>query len=135
MAQIPYRYRLIILAIVDVIVLALVTVYGFATHGTLQTAGQRLPATLLPVIIGWFLVAPFLGAYNLGHMQHWSQLWRPTYAMVLAAPLAAVLRGLALTLPIIPIFVVVLGGISALAILAWRAVYKLLFLRAREVHG
>ena len=43
MAQIPYRYRLIILAIVDVIVLALVTVYGFATHGTLQTAGQRLP--------------------------------------------------------------------------------------------
>ena len=90
MAQIPDRYRLVILAIVDVIVLALVTVYGFATHGTLQTAGQRLPATLLPVIIGWFVVAPFLGAYDLGQMQHWSQLWRPTYAMVLAAPLAAV---------------------------------------------
>ena len=57
------------------------------------------------------------------------QLWRPFWAMVLAAPLASWLRGVWLNAPIMPIFVLVLGGFSALGILAWRAVYALIFSR------
>ena len=51
------------------------------------------------------------------------QLWRPVLAMVFAAPLAAVLRGLILNAPIIPIFAVVLAGTSAFAMLVWRWLY------------
>jgi len=45
--------------------------------------------------------------------------------MVLAGPMVGWLRGVWLGQVILPIFVVVLGGISALAILAWRAIFWL----------
>jgi hypothetical protein len=50
--------------------------------------------------------------------------------MVLAGPLAAWMRGVLLgNAPILPVFVVVLGGVSALALLAWRALYCFTFAR------
>jgi hypothetical protein len=44
--------------------------------------------------------------------------------MLFAAPLAALLRGLLLNAPIIPIFAVVLGATSAFGMLVWRGVYS-----------
>jgi len=118
-----------VLIIGDVITLAVVTVFGFATHGTLGTAGERLFITFVPLALAWAAVAPFLGAYDPGRALDARQLWRPFWAMVLAAPLASWLRGVWLNAPIMPIFVLVLGGFSALAILAWRVVYVLIFSR------
>jgi hypothetical protein len=46
--------------------------------------------------------------------------------MVLAAPLAAFLRAALLNGTVIPIFVVALGGVSALSLAAWRVVWALL---------
>jgi hypothetical protein len=43
--------------------------------------------------------------------------------MIFAAPLAAILRGLILNAPIIPIFVVVLAAISAFGMVLWRGIY------------
>ena len=123
------KTQISILVIGDIIAIALVTGFGFATHGTLGSAGLRLLTTFIPLLIAWFAVAPFLGAYDPQHTLKPSQLWRPFWAMVVAAPLAAWLRGAWLNAPILPVFVLVLGGFSCLGILAWRAVYTLIFSR------
>jgi len=113
----------------DVIVVALVTIFGFATHGRLESGANRMATTFLPVLAAWLCVAPFFGVYEVGVARQPRLLWRPFYAMVIAAPLAGWLRGLWLGQPIIPLFVFVLGGISSLAVLAWRAIYCFIALR------
>lgn len=113
----------------DLLVLLLVTVFGFATHGELGTAGLRMLTTFVPLVVAWGLVAPHLGAFDLEKSSQPGQLWRPFWAMVLAGPWAAWLRGVLLNAPILPIFVVVLGGICALALLAWRALYWAFYAR------
>jgi len=126
---------LTLLIIGDVITLILVTVFGFSTHGELSTAGTRIFATLIPLLLAWFLAAPAIGAYNINWAVDLRQLWRPFWAMVLAGPLAAWMRGMWLGAPIIPIFVLVLGGISALAILTWRIIFWLLISQRKRAHG
>jgi hypothetical protein len=123
------RSQISILIIGDLITLALITGFGFATHGTLGSAGFRILTTFTPLLIAWVAVAPFLGAYDPERALDARQLWRPFWAMVIAAPLAAWLRGVWLNAPILWIFVLVLGGFSSLGILAWRAVYALVMAR------
>jgi hypothetical protein len=136
---VPRKAQISILIIGDVITLALVTGFGFATHGTLGTAGSRMLATFVPLLVAWAAVAPFLGAYAPERARQAPQLWRPFWAMVLAAPLAAWLRAVWLNAPILWLFVLVLGGFSALGILAWRALYLLAFARrfnaSKVAHG
>lgn len=115
----------------DAITLALVTLAGFATHNELGSAGFRMLTTFIPLLVAWLLLAPHLMVYNPRCYNNPAQLWRPFWAMVLAAPLAGWLRGFWLNAPIIPIFVLVLGGISSLALLAWRSLYWLVFARGR----
>jgi hypothetical protein len=115
----------------DFITLALVTLAGFATHNELGTAGFRLLTTFIPLLLAWLLVAPHLRAFDPGYFSQPAQLWRPFWAMVLAAPLAGWMRGVWLNAPVQPIFVLVLGGISSLALLAWRSIYWLLLTRGR----
>ena len=124
-----------ILLIGDILTVALVTVIGFATHDELGTAGWRMMTTFIPVLIAWGLVAPFLGAYDLQRVAQAHQLWRPFWAAVLAAPMAGWIRGIWLGQVILPIFVFVLGGVSALAILAWRTLFWIIFFRRRTSHG
>ena len=129
MLQDPDQRRRAILLAGDILVLAVVTAVGFASHGTLGSAGSRMLTTFLPILAAWFMAAPFLGAYDPQRAADWHQLWRPFWAMVLAGPMAALLRGFWLNSPILPVFVVVLGGISALSILGWRLIYALLAAR------
>ena len=114
----------------DLLVLALVTLFGFATHQEAGAGGTRMLTTFLPLVVSWLMVGPFLGVYDLSRAADIRQIWRPFYAMVLAGPMAGWLRGVMLgNAPILPIFVVVLGGISALSLLAWRLLYWLLVVR------
>jgi hypothetical protein len=124
-----------VLLIGDIFTLLLVTLFGFATHGTMETAGTRMLSTFIPLVIAWLLVAPHLRVFKKAVTSEWKELWRPFWAMVLAAPLAAWLRGAWLGAPILPIFVVVLGGISSLALLAWRTLYWLWRTRAGHSNG
>jgi len=113
--------------------LGLVTVIGFATHG--ETASSFLPrmaATFLPLVIGWFLLAPGFGLFHNEVIHQARQLWRPALTALFAAPMAAVLRGFVLNAPVIPIFAIVLGAASALGMVAWRAMY---FLLDRKICG
>lgn len=114
-----------ILLLGDMFTLLLVTLFGFARHETLGTAGTRMLSTFVPLVIAWLLIAPLLRLFQDSVSSNWKELWRPFWAMVLAAPLAAWMRGVWLGASILPIFVVVLGGFSALALLAWRALYWL----------
>ncbi|MCU0487401.1 MAG: DUF3054 domain-containing protein [Anaerolineales bacterium] len=128
--------NLLILLIIDSLVLAFVTLAGFATHGEAGSAGLRMLTTFIPLLAGWFLIAPFFGVYDLARAGDLRQLWRPFYAMVLGGPFAGWLRGVLLgNAPVLPLFVVVLGGFSALAILAWRALYALFIARRVNRYG
>lgn len=119
----------------DIITLAVVTVIGFASHGIANTAGARMLTTFIPLVVAWFLVAPFLNVYKSEYVLDGIQLWRPVWAMVLAAPMAAWLRGVMLSSPVLPIFVVILGGASVAGILIWRALFWLVANRLIKTNG
>lgn len=124
-----------ILVIGDVAVLAIVTLFGFASHGELDSAGLRMLTTFLPLLTGWFAAAPVVGAYRLELAGQFSGLWRPAWAMILAAPLAAWLRSLWLGTAIVPVFVAVLGGVALAALLVWRLVFLFFWGRRTTVYG
>ena len=119
----------------DFLTLGLVTLTGFATHNELMSAGARMLTTYVPLVAAWLMAAPFLGAYSYDNLQDWRELWRPFWAMVLAGPMAALFRALWLGTTVVPIFVIVLGGIAALSILVWRLVYWFVFSRRSAGYG
>lgn len=122
--------KVIILLIGDVVILGLVTYFGFVRHGTLGTAGGRIVITFVPLVLGWLLAAPFLGAYDVRRVADWRQLWRPVWAMLLGVPLATWLRGGLLgNVPVQPVFVGVMIVISGSAILVWRSFFTFMLLR------
>ena len=126
----------------DLVTLTLVTVVGFATHGEATSAGLRMLTTWIPLIVAWAMIAPFFGVYDPQLTQDFSQLWRPFWAMVVAGPMAGWLRSVILGLinhnglstPILPIFVVVLGGFAALSILLWRVIAVSILMRMSRAH-
>lgn len=113
-----------VLFVGDILVLALVTAIGFATHGETDLSFlPRFAALYFPLSISWFLLAPWFGLFQPEITSNPKQLWRPVLAMLFAVPLAAILRGLILNTPIIPIFAVVLSAASAFGMLVWRSIY------------
>ena len=111
----------------DVFALAIVTVIGFVTHNEADLSFlPRMAIVFLPLVIAWFLLAPWLGLFQQEITSSLKQLWRPAFVMLFAASLAVVIRGLILNAPIIPIFAVVLSATSALGMLLWRMVYFIL---------
>ncbi len=116
-----------ILILGDLLAIALVTLIGFATHGEADVSFvPRMAALYVPLSISWFLLAPSLGLFERETTSLPKQLWRAAWAMLFAAPLAAVLRGFLLNAPVIPIFAVVLALVSALGMVLWRALHILL---------
>jgi hypothetical protein len=116
-----------ILVLGDIFAIALVTVIGFASHGEAGASFlPRMGAAFFPLVISWFLLAPALGLFQQETILNPRQLWRPALAMIFAGSFAAVLRGLLLNAPIIPIFAVVLSVTSAVGMFIWRAVFLFL---------
>jgi hypothetical protein len=113
------------LVVGDVVSLAVVTLFGFSFHETLDSSRlYRMLATLLPLSVGWFLVGAHVGVFDLGKVSRPSQLWRPVWTMVLAGPLAGLLRAIMLASPaIVPIFVLVLMSVGAAGMLLWRVIF------------
>jgi hypothetical protein len=142
MSQIAKTTPSAILVAGDILTLALVTVFGFASHGEAGTAGLRMLTTFAPLIVAWFFVAPFFGVYESQRAAEYRQLWRPFWAMIVAGPMAAWLRSVMLGMtnqnglntPIWPVFVVVLGGVAALSVLAWRLIAAVFMTRMSRIH-
>ena len=119
--------RLFLLVLGDVLSLLVITLIGFANHKVLTTFPLgRMLSTFLPLLAGWFLISPWLGSLKTEVTSNLRQLWRPVLAMLLAAPLAALLRAVMLNSVVIPLFVLVLGCSAALGLLIWRSVWWLL---------
>lgn len=116
--------KLPLLVLGDLIAIAFVTLIGFATHGEADLSFlPRMAALYFPISISWFSLAPALGLFRQEITADARQLWRPALAMIFAASLAAVLRGFILHAPIIPIFAVILGCVSAFGMVLWRGLY------------
>lgn len=116
----------------DVIALAIVTVIGFATHGETQLSLlPRMFTTFIPLLAGWFLIAPWLGLFNQRNTSDPKQLWRPPLAMLFAAPMTTVLRAAMLNTVALPLFTLILGSSAAFGILLWRGLYSALRRKAR----
>ena len=54
-----------ILFLGDILVLLIVTLIGFATHGEMGLSFlPRMAATFIPLCVSWFVVAPWLGLFQ-----------------------------------------------------------------------
>jgi Cu/Ag efflux pump CusA len=89
-------------------------------------------STFIPLVVSWFLIAPWLGLFNAQITSDFKQLWRPLLAMLLAAPMTAVLRATMLNSVALPLFTLILGGSAALGMLIWRAIWHSLAYRKRQ---
>jgi Protein of unknown function (DUF3054) len=108
----------------DIIAIAIMTYIGFASHGEGNISFiPRMGTTFFPVLIGWFLLAPWLGLFNEEVTANPKLLWRVLLAMLFAAPLASILRSTLLHSTALPIFTLILGLTNGLALLIWRGVY------------
>jgi hypothetical protein len=116
----------------DIIALAIITVIGFASHGETDISFvPRMFTTFIPLVVSWFLIAPWLGTFDAQIISKPKQLWRPALAMLLAAPLATILRATMLNGVALPLFTFILGGSAALGMLVWRGLWYLLAHRKR----
>lgn len=105
----------------DIIVLALISVIGFVSHG--ETGLSFLPrmlTTFIPLVVSWLLIAPWLGLFDAQITSEPKQLWRPPLAMLLAAPMTSILRATLLNGVALPLFTLILGGSAALGVFIWR---------------
>ncbi len=117
--------KIVPLVLGDVIALTIITVIGFATHGETDLSFlPRMLTTFVPLVVSWFLIAPWLGLFNVQITLAPKQLWRPLLAMLLAVPMAAVLRAAMLNTVALPLFALILGGSAALGMLLWRGLYS-----------
>jgi hypothetical protein len=108
----------------DVIALAVITIIGFASHGETDiSVVPRMLTTFIPLVVSWFLIAPWLGLFNTQITSNPKQLWRPPLAMLLAAPMTAIIRAAMLNAVALPLFTLILGGSAALGMLIWRSLY------------
>ncbi len=118
----------------DALVLALITLYGLNIHQMLSSAPTMIWRTFLPWLVTWVLMGFYVNAFDLHDISLPNALLRPLWGLILAAPLAGFLRAAWLGTDVVVIFVVIFGGLSALAVSAWRGVYWLLARRG-TAHG
>ncbi len=79
--------------------------------------------TFIPLVVSWFLIAPWLGLFDTQIASDPKQFWRPPLAMLLASPMSTLLRAAMLNAVALPFFTIILGGASSLGMLVWRGSY------------
>ena len=134
------RRRTAILIVGDACMFVIFAAVGRASHHEASGLGAFLSVlqTAAPFAIGWFVVAPFLGAYRESVTSSVrSMLGRTALAWVCAWPLAMVLRWL-FTLQDTPIslgswvsFSLVVLIVNLLFLSAWRCLFALVANRGR----
>jgi hypothetical protein len=120
--RIPKKNRLVFVVLIgDIAVYLLATILGFISHSgeTNPTIG-RMAATFIPFLLAWILIAPWFGAYDRVKLSDSKSVWRSTLASLYAAPIGAFGRSLILNSPILPLFVIIMGGATAGLMIVWR---------------
>lgn len=107
----------------DVVLLAIVTFIGFASHNE-WTAGLRMLTTFVPMSVAWFWASPWFGLYDEAVLTDVRQVWwRALAAWTLAAPFGTFLRALLLNSTALPVFTLVIFSFHALGFALWRGIY------------
>jgi hypothetical protein len=110
----------------DILAIAIITVIGFISHDEFDFPYiSRMGTTFFPLLLSWFIAATWLDLFDERVISNPQLFWRILVAMLLAAPLAAILRAALLHSVAQPLFVLVLGGTAALGLLVWRGIYFL----------
>ncbi len=113
-----------ILILGDMIAIAIITVIGFATHAEMDISFlPRMAASFFPVLVGWFLLAPWFGLFDKQVTSNSKLLWRIALAVAFSAPLAVILRASLLGTAALPLFTLILGSTTAFGMFVWRALY------------
>ena len=115
--------------------LAVITAFGFAIHQEFEAVGSsRFLATYLPFLAAWLVTAAGLGALDPHRADDPRQLWRPAVAVLVATPIAAVLRSAWLGTPPVTVFIVVMAGVSLVGMGLWRTAHLLVRRRCEAQH-
>ncbi|MFD1571982.1 DUF3054 domain-containing protein [Halorubrum laminariae] len=115
------------LAVGDVLVLMAMLTAGTLSHRPTEFLANE-PTYLLgvwaPFLIGWFLVAPLVGAYAAGAVETAkSSVPLVVRSWIPAAAVGFVLRAVVFRGGVAPTFVAVILAIGAIALGGWRALY------------
>jgi len=115
-----------ILILGDTLSIAILTFIGFATHGETDISFiPRMGTTFFPLLIGWFLIAPWFGLFDEQVTSNPKLLWRVLLAMLFVAPLGTILRSALLHSAALPFFALILASTNGLGMLVWRGIYFL----------
>ena len=119
--------RIILLVIGDAIVFLIFAAVGRRSHGEAASLSSflQVAATAAPFALGWFIVAPFIGAYRrrkttgVGNMAQWTAL-----AWIAAWPVALLFRGIAVDRAVPPVTFMLISLISNMVFLeVWRVLF------------
>ena len=110
------------LMIGDALAIALAVIYGLQFHQLEGQIAQRFAYTFLPWLLAWLFSAAPLGLFNQNTFTT-RQIGLILWAMTLASPLAGLLRAFWLKGTVLPLFVLIMGSVTALSIIVWRLVY------------
>ncbi len=112
-----------ILIIGDILTLLITVLLGFQTHATLSIFLQRFAYTFIPWTLAWLFVAPKFGLFNLPQMELKKQIVQIGLAMLLASPLAVIVRAAWLGSAALPLFALIMGASTFLALIVWRTIF------------
>lgn len=133
MSTIPERFPPLLLLAGDGLTLLAVTWIGYASH-RLSILNTRWLLVFLPLLVAWGFTSPWYGVYRPGLRCSPAGAWRAALAMLPAAALGLWLRGLLTGTMIVPVFVGVMMGVSALGMGLWRVLWGMLCKRSGP-HG
>ena len=119
-------YKKTTLILGDILAIAIITIIGFVSHDEFDFPNiSRMGTTFFPLLLSWFIAATWLDLFDERIISNPQLFWRILVAMVLAAPLAAILRAALLHSVAQPLFTLILGGSTALILLVWRGIFFL----------
>lgn len=124
------RLRIISLVVGDALVFLVFSVIGRLSHGERvdPAAFPQVLATAAPFAIGWFIVAPYVGAYRRDiTTQPRRMALRTAFAWLLSLPVGLTLRGIFVDHDVPPIsFAIVTFIFIMLVLQLWRWPYALM---------
>ena len=127
--------RVAILAAGDLVAFNVVTTIGLLSHGELTglDALGQVATIAAPFAIGWFLIAPFVGAFRADIAgQARRILPRTALAWLIALPIGLLLWSLIRQKQIQPAFAAVTFITNLIVLLGWRGVFAWLTARNRS---
>jgi hypothetical protein len=131
----PDLRRTAALAVGDALAFMLFAAIGRASHGEASglSAILEVAETAAPFMIGWFVIAPFAGAYApVISSQPRRMVGRTALAWLIAWPIGLIVRAVIRSTSIAPTFAVITLVTVLLILLGWRGAFVWLSTRARR---